>query len=210
MKLFKFFLIGFSFCFSSFFVFADGKDRSERPIQLQLLSSSAGQGFSAGYNFNSTWYGGLQYTFSDYSSNEFIKVSGTFTTINALGRASIWEDSAFYVELGILQRDWVLEAESGGYMGKPFYQTYTTKYQVKVEYPSTGLSGGIGWNWIADFGLSGGLGLGIMTGAKPEITVSDGNNLATDEQIEYEEKEWEDYYTLNSFFIISARIGYNF
>lgn len=189
---------------------ADGRTRGEMPIQVQLLSSNIGEGVSLGYNFNSTVFIGVE---SLLRKEEIVEsqvlVTGDLTTHQLIARFSVWDDSGFYIELGAASRKWVIEGVGYSCVGDWPDYTCSDQIHIKWEWPAVAGVYGIGWNWIADFGFSGGLGISVYAGEDPELIVEDLNGGATEAQLQYEKKQIESY-TNTAVGSLYFNIGWNF
>lgn len=199
------------FCLLSMNGFAADK----KPIQLQLLGSTVGSGISGGYHFNDIFYAGLDYTtFSLESSSTdesgTVTVELDFTTQIVLLRASPFSGS-FYLQAGAVMRTWEVKGQGVSLVGDSGQSGIV---DAKVTFPSPAYNVSLGWNWIAGFGLSGGIGFGAIMGGEPDVelsaTAESGPAIPQDE-IDKEEKEFkDDMAAYKTFPYIVGTIGWNF
>ena len=191
-------------------IFADGKTRGEFPIQVQLLSGNVGAGPSIGYNINDMIYVG-----SDSLSKEETATSGSvigtasFKTNLISVRFSTWDDSGFYLQAGAGSADWSMNISGPGYIGTTTME-YSNKMNVKFKWPGSATMAGLGWNWIADSGFSGGLGFQSIGVGEPEITVTDTEGEATAAEIAEEETYYKTTFSsYSSALNIYVNFGWN-
>ena len=190
--------------------------RNKRPIQAQLMGALIlGNGVSVGYNLNDHLFLGGEYfsmklTSKNEDDNDEINIAFSTTQLNA--RYHLFENSAFYLQAGLAQRNWKVEANGTGDIG---LSGVTADYTWTFEWPKTAFSYGLGFNWIADFGLSGGFYLGMLSGSKP--TLKGKINHAAGFILQPEiDREINEYYKKNnldrfsSIPVIAGYIGYNF
>lgn len=191
--------------------------RSDRPSQVQLMATALGSGVSLGYNlgnhflFGANYYGITAEEPTGVTENkETAKFE--FSTTELMLRYYPFEDGGFYLQGSSIFRNWMITVS--GYDSDFQGSTKATNYELKAEWPSSAISYGLGFNWIADFGLSGGLYIAAITGGEPELRgkVDDPTILqsyvdsAVDE-MEQREKFGEKYSTIIN---IGATIGFNF
>lgn len=201
------FLISLAFPFVSF---ADEK----KSIQLQLLGSNIGSGAHLGYHLNDMFFVGADMSAISISSDEKDS-SGTvtaelkFSTQVFMLRISPFS-GAFYIQGGMVSRKWDLEATGVSQIGDSGESGTVT---AEVKFPRSAANVGLGWNWISDFGLSGGLGLGTIMGGDPkvEMTVTDTTGTVTDSDIQEEEDQLKsDMKQFANVPYVHLQIGWNF
>ncbi|RLA07683.1 MAG: hypothetical protein DRQ51_05280 [Gammaproteobacteria bacterium] len=184
----------------------------DRPIQLQVMTSTVGTGIHGGYHINDKFYVGLDHTsydtkIDDDSSNSSVEVKLKFNTNILLARYAPF-GNVFYLQAGLVNRSWDVDAVGTEEIGD---SGVVARVDANVSFPSTALNVGVGWNWIAKFGLSGGFGVGIINGGAPEVDLSVNNNTISDADIKKEEDEFEDDLSAFSTFpYLHGFIGYNF
>ena len=190
--------------------------RSDRPGQLQYMTTTLGSGLSLGYNlgdhllFGANYFGiTLEGDGDNTANNETAKAE--FSTTELMLRYYLFEGSGFYLKGAAVMRNWKFTVTGSDFIGD---SGTIANYEMIAEWPTTGVSYGLGFNWIADFGLSGGIYLGMISGGEPELRgkVDNGAILQEDvdkeiAEIEEEEKFGEKYSNVP---IIGAHIGFNF
>ncbi|MGK0289812.1 MAG: hypothetical protein ACI86H_001259 [bacterium] len=186
-------------------------------VELQALGATTGVGAHLGVHLTDYIFIGLQATAynTDFESDQSDStVTGTIDlkTQLAILRVSPFS-GAFYLQAGAVNRNWELVASGTEQVGDSG-TTVSADYSVKVTFPEQATNIGIGWNWMASFGLSGGLGIGVITGApaKAELTIDRTvYTTVTDAQIEEEEQNIEDELKgLTTFPYITVSIGFTF
>ena len=150
-------------------------DESKKPYQVQIiLFSSLGSGISLYYNFkNDIWFGidSQSRSKSAYSTSTFVggyktetytKVNANFSTNYLNARYYLFESMpSFFIQGGLVSRSWTIESVETRVSGNDKVGTYKTKY------PSSALNIGLGWNWISDQGISGGIHFIKIVGGSP-------------------------------------------
>ena len=143
-------------------------DESKKPYQVQIiLFSSLGSGISLYYNFkNDIWFGidSQSTSASATSSNRSTKYEGNlnFSTNYLSARYYLVESMpSFFIQGGLISRSWTMETVSIKASNNEKIGTYITKY------PSSALNIGLGWNWISDQGVSGGIHFISIVGGSP-------------------------------------------
>ena len=143
-------------------------DESERPYQTQIiLLSSLGSGISLFYNFkNDIWFGiDSQSTSgsrsSTFATGEKSELNLNFSTNYLNARYYLIESMpSFFIQGGLVSRRWTIEVVESRASNNKILGKYSTKY------PSSALNLGLGWNWISDLGISGGIHfIGIVGGS---------------------------------------------
>ena len=144
-------------------------DESKKPYQAQIiLLSSLGSGISLYYYFkNDIWFGidsqSTSASASATSSSGNNKYEGNlnFSTNYLSARYYLIESMpSFFIQGGLISRSWTMETVSIKASNNEKIGTYITKY------PSSALNIGLGWNWISDQGMSGGIHfIGIVGGS---------------------------------------------
>jgi len=143
-------------------------DESKKPYQVQIiLFSSLGSGISLYYNFkNDIWFGIDSQSTSASASSTFTtgtksEVNVNFSTNYLNARYYLIESMpSFFIQGGLVSRSWTIESVSTNVSKNEKVGTYKTKY------PSSALNIGLGWNWISDQGISGGIHfIGIVGGS---------------------------------------------
>ena len=150
-------------------------DESKKPYQVQIiLLSSLGSGISLYYNFkNDIWFGidSQSRSKSAYSTSTFVggyktetysKANANFSTNYLNARYYLIESMpSFFIQGGLVSRSWTMETVAIKVSNNDKIGTYITKY------PSSALNIGLGWNWISDQGISGGIHFISMVGGSP-------------------------------------------
>lgn len=199
------------FCLVSMNGFAADK----KPIQLQLLGTTVGSGFSGGYHFNDIFFAGLDYSSISLESSSTdesgtVTVELDFVTQILLLRASPFSGS-FYLQAGAVMRNWEVKGQGASLIGDSGQSGIV---DAKVTFPSPAYNFSLGWNWIAGFGLSGGIGLGIIMGGEPDVELTataESGPPIPEEEVEKEEKEFKDEMAAyKTFPYIVGTIGWNF
>ena len=75
---------------------------------------------------------------------------------------------AFYLTAGPAFVEW---RENAAVTEEVVDSGVTARISYKTTFPSTGLLYALGWNWIADFGLSGGFGFGRIAAEPPSVEI---------------------------------------
>jgi hypothetical protein len=145
-------------------------DESKKPYQVQIiLLSSLGSGISLYYNFkNDIWFGidsqstsGSASASSSTSTGTKSEVNVNFSTNYLNARYYLIESMpSFFIQGGLVSRSWTIELVESRVSNNDKLGTYNTKY------PSSAMNIGLGWNWISDQGISGGIHfIGIVGGS---------------------------------------------
>lgn len=190
--------------------------RDTRSSQIQLLGSNFGSGLSLGYHFGDMLFLGAEYfsitleSEGENTANEET-VKGDFSTTNLHLRFFPFEGSGFYLQGGLISRVWKITVTGTDVIGD---SGQSATYELEAKWPSTAINYSLGFNWIADFGLSAGINLGVITGDDPELKgkVDDPSISQADvdkevDEIEEEEKFGETYSTLP---IVGLYLGFSF
>lgn len=195
-----------------------GGARTENPFQLQASGSNLGVGGEIGIHLASWFYIGAEsYSFhedgegeQDDKDVEPPKISADFDTAMASVRLSPFSWSGFYFQLGSVSRDWLWTITGKGYLGDD--TTNIAEWHAEIEWPITGAYYGVGFNWIADFGLSGGFGGGTIVGGPPKVTKVEVDHPAvSQDDIDKASDELEnDLERFNNIPFAHIRIGFNF
>jgi hypothetical protein len=191
--------------------------RSERPSQVQIETTLAlGSGVALSYNLGDHLLIGANYYAASYegegeNTDKDETYKADFSTSELYLRYYLFENSSFYFSGASVFRNWKITVTGSDYIGD---SGQTANYELTAEWPTAGFAYGLGFNWIADFGLSGGLYLGVLTGGNPELKGKVDNDLISQadvdkevDEIEKEEKFGDRYNTVS---IIRLSIGYNF
>jgi hypothetical protein len=146
-------------------------DESKKPYQVQIiLLSSLGSGISLYYNFkNDIWFGidsqstsGSASASSSTSTGTKSEVNVNFSTNYLNARYYLIESMpSFFIQGGLVSRSWTIELVESRVSNNETLGTYITKY------PSSALNIGLGWNWISDQGMSGGIHFISIVGGSP-------------------------------------------
>ena len=145
-------------------------DESKKPYQAQIiLLSSLGSGISLYYYFkNDIWFGidsqstSASATTTSSSGNTKYEGNLNFSTNYLSARYYLVESMpSFFIQGGLISRSWTMETVSIKASNNEKIGTYITKY------PSSALNIGLGWNWISDQGVSGGIHFISIVGGSP-------------------------------------------
>ena len=144
-------------------------DESKKPYQVQIiLLSSFGSGISLYYYFkNDIWFGIDSQSTSASASSTFTtgtksEVNVNFSTNYLNARYYLIESMpSFFIQGGLVSRSWTIELVESRVSNNETLGTYITKY------PSSALNIGLGWNWISDQGISGGIHFINLVGGSP-------------------------------------------
>jgi len=146
-------------------------DESKKTYQAQIiLLSSLGSGISLYYYFkNDIWFGidSQSTSLSETAISGDRKYEGILDFItNYLNvRYYLIESTpSFFIQGGLVSRSWSMETVETKVSSNEKIGTYKTKY------PSSALSIGLGWNWISDEGISGGIHFISLNGGNPRNT----------------------------------------
>lgn len=181
-----------------------------KPTQVQLVAGSVGIGVGVGYFFNSQLYGGWDFRVASAarttSSGSYdYEATANFATHIFLARYSIWQDNPFYLQGGLAYRDWDTRATS-------FERGTNTKVAtLEVEFPAIAFNYGVGWNWIADSGFSGGLGLSLLSGGPPTVKIKENRRVLSDAAIKDQENDAEEIFSaFANVPLLTFNTGWNF
>ena len=180
-------------------------DISEKPYQSQIiLLSSLGSGISLFYNLkNNIWFGidsqnysalksGSNYT---YNSESIYNISTTY--LNA--RYYLLEFMpSFFIQGGYISRSWTIENVATK-------RSTSSLSTVETKYPNNALNAGLGWNWISNQGISGGIHFISIVGGGPTHTYSIASDTTFD-KASYE----TDIDTMLPNSTLHLNLGYNF
>ena len=145
-------------------------DESKKPYQAQIiLLSSLGSGISLYYYFkNDIWFGidsqstSASATTTSSSGNTKYEGNLNFSTNYLSARYYLVESMpSFFIQGGLISRSWTMETVSTKVSNNDKIGTYKTKY------PSSALNIGLGWNWISNQGVSGGIHFISIVGGSP-------------------------------------------
>ena len=159
------------FCFlviGSIFVPSNSSADDKLPLEFQDITGFTGSGIHVGYHYNDLLFLGAQSMMLNF------KFEGTddFTEIDANTQLLVLRLSpfsgAFYLTARPAFLDWT---ENGAETGEVADSGVTARISWKTTFPSTGLLYALGWNWIADFGLSGGFGFGRIAAEPPSVEI---------------------------------------
>ena len=188
-------------------------DESKKPYQVQIiLFSSLGSGISLYYNFkNDIWFGidsqstsgSASATITSSSGNNKYEGNLNFSTNYLSARYYLVESMpSFFIQGGLISRSWTMETVSIKVSNNDKIGTYITKY------PSSALNIGLGWNWISDQGISGGIHIIGIVGGSPLHTyeMESGWTCSDSCKASYETAIDE----LNTNSTLHLNIGYNF
>jgi hypothetical protein len=143
--------------------------KSKKPYQVQfILLSSLGSGISLYYNFkNDIWFGlDSQSTSGSASATNSSGIKSeanlNFSTNYLNARYYLFESMpSFFIQGGLVSRSWTIELVESRVSNNEKLGTYNTKY------PSSAINIGLGWNWISDKGVSGGIHFIGLVGGSP-------------------------------------------
>ena len=184
-------------------------DESKKPYQAQIiLLSSLGSGISLYYYFkNDIWFGidSQSTSASATSSNGSTKYEGNlnFSTNYLSARYYLVESMpSFFIQGGLISRSWTMETDSIKVSNNEKIGTYKTKY------PSSALNIGLGWNWISDEGISGGIHLISLNGGNPRNTYQMESDWVCDDDCKESYETAVDEFTPTA--TLHLNLGYNF
>ena len=185
-------------------------DESKKPYQVQIIIlSSLGSGISLYYNFkNDIWFGiDSQSTSGSASSTTSTgiksEVNFNFNTNYLTARYYLIESMpSFFIQGGLVSRSWTIELVESRASNNDKLGTYNTKY------PSSAINIGLGWNWISDQGMSGGIHFIGVIGGSPLHTYETDSSWTCDDtcKANYETVIDENVPTST----LHINIGYNF
>ncbi len=185
---------------------ASGKNRNERPAQVHAIQS-LGPGISIGLHLRPEFYFGIEhYSMSDEGKIMDLNLDYQFTTNQLMGRYFPWKEYGFCIQLGIVSRDWKVTGTTESYIGNDTTKRVAT---IEIIWPETVLGYGIGWYIVSKFGLSGGFGVGYITGNAPEIRVTAVGASASDIALE-EQEAAETFKEYQTFPYTNLSIGWSF
>lgn len=167
--------------------------RNQKRIQLQFLSSTLGSGLGAGWYISPSLYTGIENYKDELSvSTGTLTVAVKFNTTLIFVRHFTSNDSGFYLQGGLAQRDWNVSGENS-----------STNHEAKIVWNDTIPNFGVGWSWIGDSGISGGIQISKIIGSAGKVTTTNATS--------YQEAN---YGTISasyaSLMILGFSVGYNF
>ncbi len=202
---FKLLAVAFSIIFSTA-VYANSKIRANKPIQLHA-AYILGYGVSVGYHVFPNMYLGLDsFSLSDEGAILDVELDYSFATNQIIGRYFPWNQYGFCLQLGFVSRDWLIKGSNNTYVGN---DTVKRDTDVMIEWSRSAVSYGVGWFLASKKGLSGGFGVGFISGSTPDVTIEAVGASSAD--IELEEQETAETlmdYTVFPYTHLS--IGWNF
>ena len=187
-------------------------DESKKPYQVQIiLLSSLGSGISLYYNFkNDIWFGidsqstsGSASASSSTSTGTKSEVNVNFSTNYLNARYYLIESMpSFFIQGGLVSRSWTIELVESRVSNNETLGTYSTKY------PGSAINMGLGWNWISDQGMSGGIHFIGVIGGSPLHTYETDSSWTCDDNCKANYETVIDEYVPTS--TGHVNIGYNF
>lgn len=185
---------------------ANSNTREARPVQLHF-QQVIGYGASVGYYLYPQFYLGLEsFSMSDEGAILDIELDYRFNTNQMIGRYYPWDQYGFCMQFGLVSREWKISGSNETYVGN---DTVRREATVEITWPQSAVSYGIGWFLIAEHGLSGGFGIGFISGASPKVKVAAPGASSAD--IDIEEKETAKTLENYTFFPYThMSIGWNF
>ena len=184
-------------------------DESKKPYQAQIiLLSSLGSGISLYYYFkNDIWFGidSQSTSLSETAISGDRKYEGilNFSTNYLNVRYYLIESTpSFFIQGGLVSRSWTIETVSTRVSGNNKIGTYKTKY------PSSALNIGLGWNWISDQGISGGIHFINLVGGSPLHTYEMESGWTCSDSCKASYETTVDEFVPTS--TVHVNIGYNF
>jgi len=187
-------------------------DESKKPYQVQIiLFSSLGSGISLYYNFkNDIWFGidsqstsGSASASSSTSTGTKSEVNVNFSTNYLNARYYLIESMpSFFIQGGLVSRSWTIELVESRVSNNETLGTYSTKY------PGSAINMGLGWNWISDQGMSGGIHFIGVIGGSPLHTYETDSSWTCDDNCKANYETVIDEYVPTS--TGHVNIGYNF
>jgi len=207
--MFAFFLITLVYSFST--INAES-NRAKKPTEGQAVITNLGAGIHGGHYFlDGRLFVGMDFFSAALSASEDSDTGGTINMDLSLAttlldvRYHLFESSGFYLQGGLASRNWKLEGTSKDVNGRD-------EFNITVEWPSIGTLVGIGGNWVADFGLSGGVSLGFLMGGAPTLDGEDNSaggvyQAELDSELSQAEDLFSQYANTP---LISAYIGWSF
>ena len=171
-------------------------EKDAKEFLIQVTASGIGEGLSLVYYYSDKISFGFDSLYrKEELSGTFISSSGTQNAILIrerstsliYGRYHLFSGS-FYMQFGIVNRDWLIEAQ--------YKSTSNNKNTVKyiATYPDSTTIVGIGWNWIADIGFSFSLGVSYIP-TKPDYEYVEENDYYISES---KKELWENYVNENT------------
>jgi len=162
---------------------------------------------SVGYFLLPKVYLGLEsFSLSDKGDVLDVELEYKFTTNQFIGRYFPWDQYGFCVQLGFVSRDWLVKGSNETYVGN---DTVKRDTEIDIKWSKSALSYGIGWFLVGESGLSGGFGVGFITGGSPKVSVTAAGASLNDIKLEEDEtaKTLKDY---TVFPYTHLSIGWNF
>ena len=183
---------------------------SKKPYQAQIiLLSSLGSGISLYYNFkNDIWFGIDSQSRSKSASSTSTtgtnsEANANFSTNYLNARYYLIESMpSFFIQGGLVSRSWTIELVESRVSNNETLGTYSTKY------PGSAINMGLGWNWISDQGISGGIYFIGIVGGSPLHTYETDSSWTCDDTCKANYETTVDEFVPTS--TLHINIGYNF
>ncbi|MGK5093328.1 hypothetical protein WDW89_15115 [Deltaproteobacteria bacterium TL4] len=214
-------LISLMFFWPTLMLDSGDPTREEFPLLVQLISINMSQaqkygfdGVAIGDHLHPILYVGME----SFVKQESYKISnleaeGTFLTNQMIDRFFTWEESGFYLQLGMVHREWQITGQGRRCYTIPnILSQCSNKIEVVVDFPSSAYSWGLGWNWVNRYGFSGGIGFETIEGKPPTVKLTDRSRLIPEEYLAASKLNWENkmlgYY--RKIRIVTLSLGWNF
>lgn len=193
-KLFYPLLVGITILFlgQSILFAANNKHRDKNSIEIMYtVGLPLGSGGSLGYHFGPRLFLGVESLSATYESTAEDEDSKLELGTNQLFfRYSPFENWAIYLSGGAVSRNWKASYTNTEEIGSS--GNSTDSYTATVEWPSSGYSFGLGWNWTTSSGFTIGFGYYTISGDSPTASLTVTSGSVSESDIEEEEKELQD------------------
>ena len=170
---------------------ANNTYRDKNSIQIQAVGGfPLGSGANLGYHFGPHLYLGVESISATYESTGTTDTSTIDLTTNQLFfRYSPFENWAIYLSGGAVSRDWKASYTATEQIGS---SSTSESYTAELEWPSSGYSFGIGWDWMTSGGFTIGFGYFTISGGTPTATLATTASSVSQADIDAEEEELQD------------------
>ena len=138
-----------------------------------------------------------------YKTETYSKANANFSTNYLNARYYLIESMpSFFIQGGLVSRSWTIELVESRVSNNETLGTYSTKY------PGSAINMGLGWNWISDQGMSGGIHFIGVIGGSPLHTYETDSSWTCDDTCKANYETVIDEYVPTS--TGHVNIGYNF
>ncbi len=166
--------------------------RKERTVHFGVMGSIIGSGGFFGLQiFEMIYLGGnfTSFAYDEKNSDETELIELDLSTQTALLRIYPISDWSFFFQGGYVSRDWKIQGWS--YDSNDDGTIHPDEWvKATLTFPKSASMVGLGFEWIADWGLTFSLGINAIIGDAPEVEIESGSD-AVQEDIDREEENLE-------------------